>query len=285
MADILRDIIAKKKERIVSAKQSQPSEELKTRLAGLPATRPFIEGIIKPKNISLIAEIKKRSPSGGIICEGFNPAEIAKVYQQAGAQAVSVLTEEDFFSGSLSYINEVKQAVSLPVLRKDFILDPYQVYESRIFGADAILLIADALTKEELNDLIALADSLSMDCLVEVHTLKELKKVLNMKVAPLTDRDKQAVQKQGVKGKTKNEIDFLIGINNRDLHTLEVDFRTTELLYPLVPKDRLVVVESGIKSYQDVLFLKILGVNAVLVGEAILKAEDKKSKIQDLMGW
>jgi indole-3-glycerol phosphate synthase len=285
MADVLREIIAKKKERIGSAKQSLPQEELKTRVVGLPAARSFIDGIIKPKNISLIAEIKKQSPSGGIICEDFNPAEIAKVYQQAGAQAVSVLTEEDFFGGALSYINEVKQAVSLPVLRKDFILDPYQIYESRISGADAILLIADALTKEELSELIALADSLKMDCLVEVHTLKELKKVLNMKVAPLADQEQPAIQRQGSKGKAKKEIDFLIGINNRDLHTLEVDFRTTELLYPLVPKDRLVVVESGIKSYQDMLFLKILGVNAVLVGEAILKAEDKKSKIQDLMGW
>jgi indole-3-glycerol phosphate synthase len=133
--------------------------------------------------------------------------------------------------------------------------------------------------------MIALADSLSMDCLVEVHTLKELRKVLNMKVVPLADLQQTSAPKQGSKVKAKNEIDFLIGINNRDLHTLEVDFRTTELLYPLVPKDRLVVVESGIKSYQDILFLKILGVNAVLVGEAILKAEDKRSKIQDLMGW
>jgi indole-3-glycerol phosphate synthase len=285
MSDTLKEIIAKKKERIGSAKQSLTQEELKTRLAGLPATRPFIDAIIKPKNISLIAEIKKQSPSGGIICEDFNPVEIAKIYQQAGAQAISVLTEEDFFGGALSYINEVKQAVSLPVLRKDFILEPYQVYESRIFGADAILLIADVLTKEELNDMIALADSLSMDCLVEVHTLKELRKVLNMKVVPLADLQQTSAPKQGSKVKAKNEIDFLIGINNRDLHTLEVDFRTTELLYPLVPKDRLVVVESGIKSYQDILFLKILGVNAVLVGEAILKAEDKRSKIQDLMGW
>jgi indole-3-glycerol phosphate synthase len=285
MADTLKEIIAKKKERVGSAKLSLTQEDLKTRLVGLPAARPFIESINRPKNISLIAEIKKQSPSGGIICEDFNPVEIAKAYQHAGAQAISVLTEEDFFGGALSFINEIKQAVSLPVLRKDFILEPYQVYESRAFGADAILLIADVLTKEELNDLIALADSLSMDCLVEVHVLKELKKVLNMKVAPFEIQKQPADQKQSSKGKSKNEIDFLIGINNRDLHTLDVDFKTTELLYPLVPKERIVVVESGIKSYQDILFLKILGVNAVLVGEAILKAEDKKSKIQDLMGW
>jgi indole-3-glycerol phosphate synthase len=190
----------------------------------------------------------------------FQPQEIAKVYQEAGAQAISVLTEEDFFGGSLSYINEIKNTVNLPILRKDFILEPYQVYESRFFGADAILFIADLLPKDKLAELMQLTDSLGMDYLVEVHAEKELKRVLSLKTP-------------------------LIGINNRDLHTLEVDFKTTEKLFPLIPKDKVVVVESGVKSYQDVLFLKILGVKAVLVGEAILRAENKRQKIEELMGW
>jgi indole-3-glycerol phosphate synthase len=148
----------------------------------------------------------------------------------------------------------------VPILRKDFIFEPYQIYESRLYGADAILLIADLLPKERLSELIQIASELGMDSLVEVHTDKELKKVLNLKVE-------------------------LIGINNRDLHTLEVDFKTTEKLFPLIPKEKTVVVESGIKNYQDVLFLKILGVSAVLIGEVFMEAPDIKKKIEEVMGW
>lgn len=178
----------------------------------------------------------------------------------AGAQGISVLTEEDFFAGNLNFINEVKSAVDLPVLRKDFIIEAYQVYESRFFGADAILLIADLLSKDKISEFMKIADSLGMDCLVEAHTEKELKKVLDLKVP-------------------------LIGINNRDLHTLEVDPKITERLITLVPKDKVVVVESGLKNSQDILFLKILGVKAVLIGESILRADDRSEKIKDLMGW
>ena len=259
-SDALKEIVIRKKERIALAKQALPEEMLKTKLQGLAPTRPFLEAINKAREISLIAEIKKQSPSQGLICQDFNPAEIAKIYQEAGVQAISVLTEEDFFGGSLNYINEVKGTANPPVLRKDFILEPYQVYESRLYGADAILLIADLLTREALMELMGLADSLGLDYLVEVHDEKELKKVLNLKVP-------------------------LIGINNRDLHTLEVDFKTTEKLFLLIPKDKVVVVESGIKNYQDVLFLKILGVKAILVGVAIMRAPDKRRKIEELMGW
>jgi indole-3-glycerol phosphate synthase len=258
--DALKEIVLKKKERLALAKQQLPEEVLKSKLSGLPPARPFLEAINKAREISLIAEIKKQSPSSGVISADFTPAEIAKIYQEAGAQAISVLTEEDFFGGNLNYIPEVKGATNLPVIRKDFILEAYQVYESRLYGADAILLIADLLTRELLIEFMSLADSLGMDCLAEVHEEKELKKVLNLKVP-------------------------LIGINNRNLHTLEVDFKTTEKLFLLIPKDKVVVVESGIKSYQDVLFLKILGVRAILVGEAIMRAEDKKRKIEELMGW
>ena len=259
--DTVKEVILKKKERLILAKQGFPEEDLKAKVSGLPATRPFLKAIKKPQQISLIAEIKKSSPSLGVIRENFNHREIASSYQQAGVQAISVLTEEDFFSGNLTYINEVKNLTEVPVLRKDFILEPYQVYESRLYGADAILLIADILTQEEIQQLVEISTGLGMESLVEVHTERELKKVLKLKNIPL------------------------IGINNRDLHTLEVDFKTTEKLFPLIPKDKIVVVESGIKSYQDVLFLKILGVSAVLIGTAFMQAGDIKKKVEELMGW
>jgi len=258
--DILKEIIDKKKERIILAKQQICEEDLKAKAQNLPPTRHFIEAISKPKQISLIAEIKKQSPSAGIIRQDFNLLEIARIYQECGVQAISILTEEDYFGGSISYINEVKNLTDRPILRKDFILEPYQVYESRFYGADAILLIADLLSREKLSELMQIAQGLGLATLVEVHNEKELKKVLGLKVP-------------------------LIGINNRDLHTLEVDFKITEKLFPLIPKDKVVVVESGIKSYQDVLFLKILGISAVLIGEALMEAQDIKKKVEEIMGW
>ena len=259
--DTLKDILAKKKEKIALAKLGLPEEELKCRVLGLPLTRPFIEAINKPRQISLIAEIKKASPSAGIIREDFHHIEIAKAYQDAGVQAISVLTEEDFFMGNIAYINEVKAVTTVPILRKDFILEPYQIYESRFYGADAVLLIASLLTQDEIIQFSTLATELGMDSLVEVHNEKELKKVLKLK---------------GMQ---------FIGINNRDLRTLEVDSKTVEKLFPLVPKDKIVVVESGIKTAQDVLFLKILGVNAILVGAAFMESADIKKSVEGLMGW
>lgn len=258
--DILKDIVAKKKERIALAMQQLGLEDLEAKLSGLPATRPFKEAISKVRQISLIAEIKQASPSKGVIRQDFNLTEIARAYQEAGAQAVSVLTEEDFFSGNPAYLNEVKTIFSGPVLRKDFILESYQVYESRYLGADAILLIADLLTKDKLVEFMRIADELGLDYLVEVHDEKELKKVLNLKVP-------------------------IIGINNRSLRTLEVDFKTTEKLFTLIPKDKVVVVESGIKNSQDVLFLKILGASAVLIGTAFMESADIKGKVDEVMGW
>jgi indole-3-glycerol phosphate synthase len=258
--DSLKDIVLKKKERVLLAKQNLTEDSLKAQINNLAPPRPFIEAINKPRSISLIAEIKRQSPSSGIIRQDFNHQEIAKIYQGSGVQAISVLTEEDYFGASPAYINEIKGLINLPILRKDFILEAYQVYESRAFGADAILLIADLLAKEKLSELLQLADTLGLDCLVEIHTEKDLKKVLSLKVP-------------------------LLGINNRDLHTLELDFKTTEKLFPLIPKDKVVVVESGIKSYQDVLFLKILGVSAILIGEAFMQAQDIHKKIEEIMGW
>jgi indole-3-glycerol phosphate synthase len=211
-----------------------------------------------------------------VIVQDFDHRAIAAVYKEAGAQAISVLTEEDFFGGSASFLSEIKAVVDLPLLRKDFLLEPYQVYESRFYGADAILLIAELLSKDAISEMVALAATLGMDCLVESHDEKELKKCLGLKVFP-------AEEPAGKK--KKQPIPFLIGLNNRDLRTLETDIKITERMYPLIPRDRVVVVESGIKSYQDILFLKVLGVNAVLVGETILKAADRKEAILDLMGW
>lgn len=257
---ILKQIVAKKRERIALAKTQLPFDVLKEKTANLKvAGRGFIKCINRSGSLSLIGEIKKASPSRGIIREDFNPSQIAAIYQESGAQAISVLTEEDHFQGSLSYIQQVKNTVELPVLRKDFIIDDYQVYESKFYGADAILLIAELLTKEQIRGILEIAKSLSLDCLVEVHEEKELKKILNLK-----------------------EVN-LIGINNRNLDTLEVDFKTTERLYPLIPKDKIVVVESGIKRYQDIMFLKILGVKAVLIGEAFMEASDIKMKVEELM--
>lgn len=260
-ADTLKEILTKKRERIALAKLGLAEEELKNKVQGLPPARPFIEAINKPRQISLIAEIKKASPSQGIIREDFHHLEIAKAYADAGVQAISVLTEEDFFMGNIAYINEVKNLTTVPILRKDFILEPYQVYESRFYGADAILLIASLLTQDEIVKFSTLATELGMDSLVEVHNEKELKKVLKLK---------------GIS---------LIGINNRDLRTLEVDSKTVEKLFPLVPKDKVVVVESGIKTAQDVLFLKILGVSAVLIGTAFMQSENIMKKVEETMGW
>jgi indole-3-glycerol phosphate synthase len=258
--DVLKEIIAKKKERIAQAKLIRSEEELKAKLTTVEPPRDFLGAIKKPRQLNLIAEIKRASPSQGIIRQDFDPVGIARVYEEAGAAAISVLTEEDFFMGHISYLSEVRNAVSLPLLRKDFIIEPYQVYESRYFGADAILLLGSFLTKEALSELIEIAKGLGMACLVEVHTEKELKKILNMGIQ-------------------------LIGINNRDLHTLEVDTRTVEKLFPLIGKERIVVVESGLRNRQDVLFLKILGISAVLIGSIFMESADVRAKVEEIMGW
>lgn len=262
--DLLKELVSKKKEKILSAKATLPLDILKEKVGSLTSpTRPFLKSISKPNDISLIAEIKKASPSSGVIREDFNPSEISRIYEDSGVQAISVLTEEDYFQGDIAYLQRIRDEVKLPLLRKDFILEDYQVYESRLFGADAILLIAGLLSKEDLSGLLDLANGLGLDCLVEVHNEKELKKALSIKkVAP-----------------------FGIGINNRDLHTLNVDFHVTEKLFPLVPKEKTIVIESGIKKYEDVLFLKILGVKAVLIGEAFMAAGDIKTKVKEIMGW
>lgn len=260
MNNMLKEIIAKKYERLLQRKQAFSEADLRAKIETASPPRPFIKSISRPRLVSLIAEIKKASPSRGVIRQDFDPYEIARIYKEAGVQAISVLTCEDYFLGDINYIEQIKKTVNLPILRKDFIIQPYQIYESRAFGCDALLLIVELLSQETMSEFLNLAKNLGLDCLVEVHTEKDLKKALKVKAQ-------------------------FIGINNRNLNTLEVDFKTTERLYPLVPKEKLVVVESGIKTYQDILFLKILGVEAVLIGEAFMEAEDIKAKISQIMGW
>ncbi|MGI6082054.1 MAG: indole-3-glycerol phosphate synthase TrpC [Limnochordia bacterium] len=209
--------------------------------------------------VALIAEVKKASPSKGVICEDFDPEEIAKKYEQAGAAAVSVLTDPHFFGGSIDHLRSIARQVRLPVLRKDFIVDSYQLYEAKTAGAAAVLLIVAALSKGQLLDLLSLTHALGMAALVEVHTEKELETALAV----------------GAK---------IIGINNRDLTTFVTSLNTTERLAPYVPKTCTLVSESGITTHDDLLHLAGLGVHAVLVGEALIRQADKGAAVHRLLG-
>lgn len=226
----------------------------------LPPARGFRRSLIDWQGVALIAEAKKASPSKGVIQPNFDPVRIALSYQDAGAQAMSVLTDEHFFQGSLSYIPMVRMAVNLPVLRKDFIIHEAQIEQSRCYGADAILLIAAILDSHQLSDYQEMATSLQMDVLVEVHDEQELEKALAA----------------GSK---------LIGINNRNLQTFKVDLNTTFRLLKLIPPEIPVVSESGIRNHKDIGRLTEAGVAAVLVGETLMKADDQIEAVKTLMGW
>lgn len=254
---ILDDILAYKRKELAKQKAKKSLKELSSLYFGLPPVRDFKKAL-KDKGISLIAEIKKASPSLGIIREDFSALSIAKIYEEGGAKAISVLTERKFFQGNLSLIKEIKKFTTIPILCKDFIIDPYQIYQSRLAEADALLLIAGVLRESKISEFLELAHSLGMVCLVEVHTEEELSKVL----------------------KTKAEV---IGINNRDLKTFKVDLKVTKDLFKKIPEGRIVVSESGISNYQQVRQLKDLGVDAVLVGETLLKSKDIGKKIRELI--
>ncbi len=261
---LLDKVLEAKRQVISSQKGSRILKELKSRIADREMTRPFCEAVTKSEKSSskLIAEIKKASPSKGILREDFNPVEIAKIYEGEGASALSVLTEENFFLGKLSYLDEVRAAVSLPILQKDFILDEHQIYEARAFGADAILLIASLLTRQQIIDYFHLASGLSLSTLVEVHTQSELEAVLDW--APM------------------------IGINNRDLTTFKTDIQTTARLMRDIPSDvrkgKIWVSESGIKLRADVEFLNEAGADALLIGETFMASESIPEKIKELLG-
>ena len=257
---ILDDIVASNMAELENKKQALPVTELCRMVEEQPAPVEFAPAL-RSDRIRLIAEVKKASPSKGIICPDFDPVAIARVYADNGASAISVLTEPGYFQGSLSYLREIREAlgdVKVPLLRKDFIVDPYQVYESRAFGADAILLIVAILEPEKLVELLELSHRLNMGCLVEVHNEAELEIALGSRAD-------------------------IIGINNRDLTDFTVDITTTGRLRPLIPDDRVVVSESGIATATDMRKLRQWGVDAVLVGESLMSADDAGAKMRELL--
>jgi len=267
VTNILDDIIAEKREE-VQQRQSQVSlDQLRGRIVDTPKCRNFYKAVTKrhPRGLNVIAEVKKASPSAGLIREDFDPVAIATTYERCGADAISVLTDEKYFQGRLEYLEQVKEAVSVPVLRKDFIIDAWQVYESRAAGADAILLIAEALKPGDLIDLMIAAAELGLTVLLEVHEADTLLAVRSLIGFP----------KKGYS---------VLGINNRDLTTMNVDIRTTARLSTLLDEDGELVSESGIKTRADVLKLKSLGIRAVLVGQTLCAHPNIEEKFQELFG-
>lgn len=254
--DILEKIVAKKKERLILAKEKLPLERLRQECIKRSAGR-FYAALAKP-GTNIISEIKKASPSKGLICKDFNPTAIAQAYKEGGAAAISVLTEEDFFQGSLEILKSVRHSVELPLLRKDFIIEPYQVYEASYNGADAFLLIAALLETQEMVELALLGEELGLDALVEIHTEQELEKVLNSKLK-------------------------IIGVNNRNLKTFNVDLETSIKLASLMPKEAIWVSESGINTALDIERLKKVGYKAFLVGEQLMRASDPKMALSELL--
>jgi indole-3-glycerol phosphate synthase len=265
VTNILDDIIAEKREE-VQQRQSQVSlDQLRERIAEKPRCRNFYKAVTKrhPRGVNVIAEVKKASPSAGVIREDFDPVAIARTYERCGADAISVLTDEKYFQGRLEYLEQVKEAVSVPVLRKDFIIDVWQVYESRAAGADAILLIAEALRPGDLIDLMIAAAELSLTVLLEVHEADTLLAVRSLIGFP----------KKGYS---------VLGINNRDLATMNVDIRTTSRLSSLLDDDSELVSESGIKTRDDVRKLRSIGIRAVLVGQTLCEHPNIEEKFREL---
>jgi len=249
---VLKKILDRKAEEITERALRIPLDQLARLSAQQPATRGFsraLESRLAQQQPAVIAEIKKASPSKGVLRQQFDPVAIAHSYQQHGATCLSVLTDVDFFQGCDQYLRDVRAATTLPILRKDFTIDPYQVYESRVMGADCILLIVAALPPDQLSALYQLAIDIGLDVLVEVHDAAELRVALDL----------------GAK---------LVGINNRNLHTFEVSLETTTRLRPHIPDDRLVIAESGILTRADVERLQQHHVHAFLVGEAFMRAEE-----------
>ncbi len=259
MATILDKIVAGKRQEIAAAKLGCPETELRRALRDAPPPRDFLGAIAGRGPLRLIAEVKKASPSQGVIRADFRPVEIARTYEEHGASCISVLTDEPYFHGCLEYLRQVRAAVGIPVLRKDFILDPYQVVEARAAGADAVLLIAECLDDADLKRLHDAVAELGMTPLVELYEPENLPRVLDVG-APL------------------------IGINNRDLRTFQVDLEHTIRLRRQIPADRLVVAESGIRTADDVARLAAAGVNAMLVGESLMRQAEIGAAVDALLG-
>jgi indole-3-glycerol phosphate synthase len=254
----LEKIVEMKKEEVRKRKTQSRQKEMEKTISYLPPPRDFVDAISQSIPIALIAEVKRASPSVGVIKEDIDLCLVAREYQRGGACAISVLTEAYFFKGDLSHLQQIKEMVSLPILQKDFILDPFQIYESRAAGADAILLIASILDREELKDFVGLARNLQLVPLVEIHNENDLEKTSALDLS-------------------------LIGINNRDLRKFEVDLGTTLRLRREISPETKVISESGIKSPEDVKLLREGGVDGILVGEVLMRSADPASKIRDLL--
>ena len=247
---ILDEIVKYKRSELEAQMRKRPLGRLQKETAKLRKRKPiFIKMLKRSKRMAVIAEIKKRSPSSGILRKDFKPFIIPPAYQKAGASALSILTDENFFGGSAEIFEKIRAATKLPLLRKDFIIHEYQVYEARLMGADAVLLIADILSSHDLDRLSRLTHQLGMDALFEVHTLRDIEKILPLKPK-------------------------MVGINNRDLRTFQADLNVTKKLIGKLPKTTLVVSESGIQTAEDLIYLKRLGVRAALVGESLMREKD-----------
>lgn len=251
-------IIREKEKELKEKKSERYLSELNAKIKDLPASKGFNRSLNQSKEIGLIAEVKKASPSRGLFRTDFDPASIAAIYQRAGANAISVITERNFFHGKMEFLPIIKEKVEIPLLQKDFIIDEMQILEGRNNGADAVLLIAAILGKNQLSDYIDMAMEWGVEPLVEVHTEEDLYKTLS----------------------TRTEI---IGINNRDLNTFETDINNTLRLIGSIPERYTVVSESGINSREDVLLLKGYGIDAILVGEALIRSNDLEGKVKELL--
>lgn len=262
---ILDEILKDKAEEISIRKKSLPLDELRIKCRTLSSVRDFKSAISREKKdflsgerMKIIAEIKKVSPSKGIMRNDSNITEIGRIYEKNGASAISVLTDKPYFSGDIHYLNQVKEVVDIPVLRKDFIIDDYQVWESRYYGADAILLIRRILDLQSLISLYNLAKSLQMACLVEVHSREEVEEIADFNCE-------------------------IIGINNRDLRNFQTDIRKSIELSKLIPPEKVIVSESGINTAADVRQLKEAGIDAILVGEALMSSNNIGEKLKSLL--
>lgn len=254
---MLDEIVSHKLEEVRAAKARRSFEDLKAHMSHFMAERSFRQAIHRPGRLSLIAELKQRSPSKGMLRERFDPVSLAQTLQAAGASALSVLTDELYFGGHLDFLRDVKQFTELPVLRKDFIVDPYQVYEAAWYGADAVLLIIRILPEIQLVECLHAADTLGLDALLEVHS----------------EEDLQTAVRVGA---------HLIGINHRDLTTFRMDPRLTERLLPRIPAGKIIVAESGLQRPEDIQRMRSLGVHALLIGEALMTAPDVGAKVREL---
>lgn len=267
MGTILDQIVQTKRTEVAARKQGRPLADVQRAARDAQPARDFHAALAAPapRGIHVIAEIKKRSPSAGLIRADFDPVAIAGIYHRHGASALSVLTDEHYFDGQLKYIEQVRSAVPLPVLRKDFTIDPYQIYEARAAGADAILLIGEVLSPSQIREMLALSDELGMSTLIEVHERATLAAVLSAVHLPTDQR-------------------VLLGINNRNLKIQRTDLATTERLARLVPPGTLLVSESGVKNPADVQRLIAAGAHALLVGETLMRAPDIGAALDTLLG-